>query len=44
MFKNVKTRWKSLLDPLRKILSTYMPLLAKMFMDSNNNQATKVTF
>jgi len=42
MLKNVKTQWISLPYPLWIILSKYMPLLAKMFMDSNNNQTTKV--
>ncbi len=44
MFKNVKTYWIFLLDPLRRILLKYRPLLAKMFMDSNNNQFVKITF
>jgi hypothetical protein len=43
MFKNVKTRWIFLLDPLRRILLKYKPLLAKMFMDSNNNQVVRIT-
>jgi len=44
MLMNMKTRWVSVLDPLRRILSKDRPLLAKMSMDSNNNQTTKVTF
>jgi len=43
MFKNMKPCWISLLDLLRKILLDYMPFLAKMSMDSNNNQVAKVT-
>ncbi len=43
MFKNVKNHWIFLLDPLKRILSKYKPLLAKMSMDNNNNQAAKVT-
>jgi hypothetical protein len=39
MLKNMKSRWVSLLDSLRRILSKYMPLSAKMSMDSNNNHA-----
>jgi hypothetical protein len=42
MFKNVKTRWISLLDLLRIILVEYKPLLAKMPMDSSSNQVAKV--
>jgi hypothetical protein len=42
MFKNVKTRWISLLDLLRIILVEYRPFLAKMAMDSSSNQAAKV--
>jgi hypothetical protein len=37
MLKNVKIQWISLLYPLWIILSKYMSLLAKMFMDNNNN-------
>jgi hypothetical protein len=44
MLKNVKMPWISLMDPLRNILLEFKPILAKMFMDSNNNQASKVTF
>jgi hypothetical protein len=44
MFKNMKTRWISLLDPLRIILLKYRPFLAKIFMDNNNNQVVKITF
>jgi hypothetical protein len=43
MFKNMKPHLISLLDLLRKILLKYMPLLAKISMDSNNNQVAKVT-
>ncbi len=43
MFKNMKPCWISLLDFLRKLLLEYMPFLAKMSMDSNNNQVAKVT-
>jgi len=38
----MKTRWVSLLDPLRRILSKYKPFSAKMSMD-NNNQTVNVT-
>ncbi len=44
MFKNMKTRWISFQNPLRRILLKYKPFLAKMFMDSNNNQVVKITF
>lgn len=44
MFKNMKTRWISFLNPLRIILLKYKPLLAKMSMYNNNNQVAKVTF
>jgi len=37
MLKNVKTRWISLLCSVWIILSKYMPLLAKMFMDNSSN-------
>ncbi len=43
MFKNMKNHWIFLLDPLKRILSKYKPLLAKRFMDNNNNQVAKVT-
>ncbi len=42
MLKNVKTQWISFLYLLWIILSKYMPLLAKMFMDSSSNQSTKI--
>jgi hypothetical protein len=34
----------SLMDLSRNILLEFKPILAKMSMDSNNNQAAKVTF
>lgn len=37
MFKNVKTLWISLLDPLQRIFSKYMPFLDKMFLDNSSN-------
>jgi hypothetical protein len=44
MLRDVKTPWISLMDPLRNILLKFKPILAKMFMDNNNNQASKITF
>ncbi len=36
-FKNVKTRWMSMLKSLKKIMAKYYPLLAMMHADFNSN-------
>jgi hypothetical protein len=41
--KNVATRWVSLLDPLRRILSEYRTFIAKMHQDRANSADAKVT-
>jgi hypothetical protein len=33
---NVKTRWMSMLEPLKKIMTKYYPLLAMMQADFNS--------
>jgi len=43
-FCNVKTRWISLLEPLRNFFFEYRTLLAKMTLDSVDNVNAKVFF
>jgi hypothetical protein len=43
MLKNVKTRWISFVGAFKEDFSIYMPILAKMYMDNTNNQATNVS-
>lgn len=37
MLKNIKTRWVSLIEPLRRLLSEYRTLIYKMTSDLNDN-------
>jgi hypothetical protein len=42
ILKNVKTQQTSMLDPLKKIMVEYKPLLAIMQVDQNSIQMAKV--
>lgn len=43
LLKNVTTRWVSLIDPLRRLLSEYRSVIAKMTVDANNTKETVST-
>jgi hypothetical protein len=36
LLKNVTTRWLSLLEPMRRLMSEFRTVLGKMYQDSNN--------
>jgi len=40
LLKNVATRWVSLIDPLKRLLSKYCTVVAKMNIDTNNMKET----
>jgi hypothetical protein len=42
IFKNVKTFWMSMLDPLRRIMVKYKPLFTIMQVDQISTQMAKV--
>jgi hypothetical protein len=42
IFKNVKTRWMSMLDPLKRIMTEYPPLLVVMQVDYSTIHVAKV--
>jgi hypothetical protein len=42
ILKNVKTRWMSMLDPLKRIMVEYKPFLAIMQTNQNSIQMAKV--
>jgi hypothetical protein len=42
IFKNVKTRWMSMLDPLKRIIVEYRPLLGMMQVDYSTVHVAKV--
>jgi hypothetical protein len=44
LLKNVKTRWISLLEPTKRVMSEYRTLVVNMALDSTNNNSAKVNF
>jgi len=42
ILKNVKTRWMSMLNPLKKIMAKYCPLLTVMQVDYSTMHVAKV--
>jgi len=44
MLRNVQTRWVSLIEPLRRLLSEYKTLIYKMIVDLNDNVKAEVSY
>ena len=44
MLRNVETRWVSLIEPLRRLLSEYRSLIYKMTADLEENDKAEVKF
>ena len=44
MLRNVQTRWVTLIEPLRRLLSEYRTLIYKMTTDLNDNVKAEVSF
>lgn len=44
MLRNVQTRWVSLIEPLRRLLSEYRTLIYKMTADLHENVKAEVRF
>jgi len=42
--RNIRTRWISMLNPTKKVMAVYMPLLAKIAKDNPSIMSTKVNF
>jgi hypothetical protein len=42
IFKNVKTKWMSMLDPLKRIMEKYPPLLVVMQVDYSTVHVAKL--
>lgn len=42
LLRNVETRWVSLIDPMRRILSEYRTLVLKMYEDLAENEKAEV--
>lgn len=43
LLKNVKTRWVSMIEPLRRLLAQYRLVMAKMIEDIDDNKDAKVS-
>jgi hypothetical protein len=44
LLKNVTTRWLSLLEPMRRLMSEFHTVLGKMYMDCNNGKELVMFF